>query len=158
MKHKTLITTGLLLGASLFASAQDPGPKRPPGGKLPPAILKEFDKDGDGKLSDEERKAMREAMEARMKERRKEMLEKYDADGDGKLSEEEIAKARADRQAEILKKYDKDGDGKLSEEERAAIPPSERGPGHRGGGPGGRRGPGAPDGQGAPGGPPPAVE
>lgn len=158
MKYKTLITLGLLLGASLFASAQDPAPKRPPGGKLPPALLKEFDKDGDGKLSEDERKAMREAMEARMKERRQKMLEKYDADGDGKLSEEEIAKARADRQAEMLKKYDKDGDGKISEEERAAIPPAERGPGGPGG-PGGRRGgKGGEGGPGGPGGPPPAAE
>jgi hypothetical protein len=151
MKHTSLITLGLLLGTSLFAAAQDPAPKRPPG-KIPPAILKEFDKDGDGTLSEDERKAMREAMQARMEERRNKMLEKYDTDGDGKLSDEEAAKARADRQAELIKKYDKDGDGKLSEEERAAIPPFERGPG----GPGGRRG--GKGGPGGPGGPPPAAE
>jgi hypothetical protein len=151
MKNRTLITLGLLLGASLSATAQEPAPKRPPGGRMPPAIVKEFDKDGDGKLSEDERKAMREALKVRMEDRRKQMLEKYDADGDGKLSEAEIAKARADRQAELLKKYDKDGDGKLSEEERAAIPPHERGPK----GPGGHRGKPGP---GAPEGPPPAAE
>lgn len=154
MKHTSLITLGLLLGTSVFASAQDPAPKRPPG-RIPPSILKEFDKDGDGNLSEDERKAMRETMKARMEERRKQLLEKYDADGDGKLSEEEAAKARADRQAEMLRKYDKDGDGKLSDEERSAIPPFERGPGGRRGGKGGPDGAGGP---GGPGGPPPAVE
>ncbi|MDD2599603.1 MAG: EF-hand domain-containing protein [Kiritimatiellae bacterium] len=47
-------------------------------------MLKKFDKDGDGKLSDEERKAMM--------DERKAMMEKFDADGDGKLNEEERAK------------------------------------------------------------------
>ena len=150
MKPTPLITLGLLLGASLFATAQDPGPKRPnrPQGPPPAAILKEFDKDGDGKLSDAERQSMQEARKARMEEFRKKMLEKYDADGDGKLSDEEAAKARAERQAEMLKKYDKDGDGKLSEAERAEMPKPPRGPG----GPAGRRG------KGGPGGPPPAAE
>ena len=60
-----------------------------PQGPPPPELVKKFDKDGDGKLSEDERKAMREAMQAKMEERHKEMLEKYDADKDGKLSEEE---------------------------------------------------------------------
>ncbi len=45
-------------------------------------MLKKFDKDGDGKLSTEERKAL-------MKSRKAEMLKKFDKDGDGKLSAEE---------------------------------------------------------------------
>ena len=94
MKHRTLITLGLLLGASLFASAQNPAPKRPPGGKLPPALLKEFDKDGDGKLSDEEKAAMK----AARAEHKQEMLKKFDSDGDGKLSDPEREAMRAARE------------------------------------------------------------
>ena len=77
-------------------------------------MIKKYDKDGDGKLSQEERKA---AMEGR----RAEMMKKYDKDGDGKLSQEERKASMADRRAEMMKKFDKDGDGKLSEEERAAA-------------------------------------
>ena len=47
--------------------------------RQPPAhIIEKFDKDGDGKLSDEERAEIR-----------KEMMAKFDKDGDGKLSPEE---------------------------------------------------------------------
>lgn len=140
MKMKPLITIGVLLGSCLFAAAQDGPPQGGPQGKdrpkrphgPPPAeVLKEFDKDGDGKLNETEREAMREARKAKFEEERKAMLAKYDADGDGKLSKEE----------------------------RDAMPKPPRGPGgpggHKGkGGPGG--GPG-PDGEG-PKGPPPAGE
>jgi uncharacterized membrane protein len=111
----------ILLGTCLIAGAQGnpdkpgkPHRKGPP----PPEMLKKFDKDGDGKLSDEERKAMREAMQ----ERNKEKFKKFDKDGDGKLSDEERKAMREAHKAEWIKKFDKDGDGKLSEEERKAIP------------------------------------
>ena len=141
MKTTLFTTLAALIGTCMIASAQD-GPNRPkrPQG-LPPEMVKEFDKDGDGKLSDDERTAMRESMKAKMAERQKEMLEKYDADKDGKLSKEEREKAMEERKAEMLKKFDKDGDGKLSDEERAAMPRPPRGEGGPGG-PGGRRGPG----------------
>jgi hypothetical protein len=148
---KPLMTLGALLGTCLFISAQDGGQQPPqrPQRQLPPEVIKEFDKDGDGKLSDEERTAMRDTMRAKMEEQRKATLEKYDADKDGKLNKEEAEKARTERQAELLKKYDKDGDGKLSDEERKAIPLSERGFGGPGGfGPGGRGGRGGRGGQG----------
>lgn len=139
MKTTTIISIGALIGTSLIAGAQDK-PKRQPGerGTPPPAILEKFDKDGDGKLNDEERATMREEGKARMEERRKEMLKKFDTDGDGKLSPDERKKAMEERHAEMLKKFDKDGDGKLSEEERAAMPKPPRGKGE--GRPGGRDG------------------
>lgn len=142
---KPLMTLGALLGTCLFVSAQDGGQQRPqrPQRQLPPELIKQYDKDGDGQLSDDERKAMRDAMQAKREEQQKALLEKYDADKDGKLSKEEMDKARADHEAELLKKYDKDGDGKLSEEERKAIPFNERGFG----GPFGRGGRGGRGGQ-----------
>ena len=51
------------------------------------------DKDGDGKLSDEERAAAHKAMQ----ERREKCLKEFDADGDGTLNEDERAAAREAR-------------------------------------------------------------
>ena len=83
-------------------------------------FMEKYDTDGDGKLSEEERNAMREAF-------RKRSIEKYDKDGDGKLSEEERRAMRKDRggvwaaatERWRLQHFDLDGDGKLSEAEEA---------------------------------------
>ncbi len=107
-------------------------------------ILEKFDKDGDGKLSDEEKAAARKAFANRgdqarpaggqLADRFKEIVAKYDKDGDGKLNEaertaarEELSKLRGAGDAavpnrqELMKKFDKNGDGKLDDEERAAL-------------------------------------
>lgn len=70
-------------------------------------MVKKYDKDGDGKLSDEEREAMKKDRRERMEQRRAEMLKQYDKDGDGKLSDEERKpmiearkKAREEREAQ----------------------------------------------------------
>ena len=118
MKATTLIALATLLGSSAFVAAQDAAaPARPARTPRAPTAeqIKEFDKNGDGKLDETEMKAMQDARRA-----------KYEAMQNGKLDPEEIAKMRADREAELIKKYDKDGDGKLSDEERKAIPASER--------------------------------
>ena len=111
----------ILLGTCLIAGAQGnpdkpgkPHRKGPP----PPEILKEFDKDGDGKLSEDEHKAMRDAMQERYKDKWKE----FDKDGDGKLSDQEKEAMKEARKAMWMKKFDKDGDGVLSDEERKAMP------------------------------------
>ena len=66
-------------------------------------MLKKFDKDGDGKLSDTEKTTLRAEMQNRRggrerkqwtAEQRDEMLKKFDTDGDGKLSQEERDTAR----------------------------------------------------------------
>ena len=103
-------------------------------------LLKEFDKDGDGELSDEEKKAAREAWAKRREDRNKreaavhaKFVQKYDTDGDGKLSEQERKSAHAAMteayeafKAEMVKLYDADGDGKLSEEERQTARDKEK--------------------------------
>jgi len=153
MTARTLLVT-LAAGAVLFAAAplfaqpEDPppgpgpafgGPGGPcgPGGPargrrpLPPELreklLEKFDEDGDGHLSPEERKAARQALRDRMKERHEKMLEKFDADSDGKLNEDERQAARQahrdrmkERHEKMLEKFDADGDGQLSKEERKA--------------------------------------
>jgi Ca2+-binding EF-hand superfamily protein len=144
MKSKTtLFVLASLLGAASLATAEE-APKRPDR-PLPPELLKKFDKDGDGKLSEEERAAMRAAGPVRNGELEKKMLEKFDTDKDGKLSDEEKAAAKAAREKEMLEKFDVDKDGKLSEEERKAARESF-----------GPRGPKGPKGPKGPDGPPPA--
>lgn len=105
------------------------------------AILKKFDKDGDGKLSKEERKAMQEEWLKDHPEAAKRM--------------EEMKARQEAHAAAMIKKFDKDGDGKLSPEELQSIPPHHGQPGPHHAVPGGPKGPGMPnmDGPRRPGGP-----
>jgi len=62
------------------------------------AMIKRFDKNGDGKLDDEEKAEAQKALKARKGEAKPskltEAMKKFDADGDGKLSDEEKAEAK----------------------------------------------------------------
>ncbi|MEP2776232.1 MAG: EF-hand domain-containing protein [Luteolibacter sp.] len=119
MKTTSLIIIAASFGILGAASAKPEGrPEgRPQGGpdgrKIPEAIIAKFDKDGDGKLNEEER----EALKAHHEQMKAKILAEFDADKDGKLSEDE----RAAMKAAVIAKYDADGDGKLSEEERKAA-------------------------------------
>lgn len=87
-----LLAAALCLVASPAIRAEDSAGQQPkPEKRLSPA-QKTFDKDGDGKLSEEEAAAYRETRKAEQQAR----LEKYDTDKDGKLSEEEKAALKAD--------------------------------------------------------------
>ncbi|MCF7818937.1 MAG: EF-hand domain-containing protein [Kiritimatiellales bacterium] len=159
MKKDTWKTTGMfmaIMGALTLASAQQESGKRP-GGPKPGGpkggghgeMMKKYDKDGDGKLSDAELEKMMADRDAKRAEEggrkapggpagelpsREEMLKKFDKDGDGQLSETERAAMReamggrpggpeGERpgREEMMKKFDKDGDGQLSEAERAEM-------------------------------------
>lgn len=117
-------------------------------------VMEKYDKDKDGKISEEEIIVIKEDMKKERETRRAEMLKKFDKDGDGKLSKEErqamreewekahpdIVKKMEERRAEMMKKFDKDGDGKLSPEEREARHDAidadrPHRPGHEGKGP-----------------------
>ena len=147
MKYNHLLfvvayTTTMFLTATLFAA---PSENRDPAARKA-EILKKFDKDGDGKLSDTEKKTLQAEMQNRQgghdrkqwtPEQRNEMLKKFDKDSDGKLSDTEKASLRSEMQSrrggrdrkqwtpeqrnEMLKKFDKDGNGELSDDERAAV-------------------------------------
>jgi Ca2+-binding EF-hand superfamily protein len=98
-------------------------------------LLKKYDKNGDGKIDDDELADARAYMRkdggesATRMERQKKLLKEFDKNGDGKLDDAERAQAekaiqqfreRAEkRRAEIVKRFDKDGDGELNEAERA---------------------------------------
>ena len=148
MKTNTLIVIAAAIGLSGAAYAEEGKKERPPH-KLPPEILEKFDKDGDGKLNEEEREAAKAARGEMEANRKKEMLAKFDKDGDGKLSEEEKKAAHEAMKKKMLEKFDKDGDGELSEEEksemRKAMPHRPGGPDGKGKGKGERPGKGGGD-------------
>ncbi len=108
----------LLMGAPV-AMAQ-PGPDGPRGERFRKRMLRQFDKNGDGKLSPAERREMR----AMMRLRRRQMLKKFDTNKDGRLDQTERQAMRAQRRARrqrMLKKFDKNNDGKLDRSERVAM-------------------------------------
>jgi hypothetical protein len=135
MKTNTLIVIAAAIGLSGAAYAEEGKGPRPPH-KLPPEIIEKFDKDGDGKLNEEEHAAAKAARGEMEADRKKEMLAKFDKDGDGTLNEEEKMAAREEMKKKMLEKFDKDGDGELSEEERKAMPPRPGGPDGKGKGKG----------------------
>jgi HlyD family secretion protein len=93
--------------------AGETGGRRPGGGAGGPpgfdreAMMKEFDKNGDGQLDDEERTAMRTVLQQRFGQagsggqrgqmpNREEMLKRFDKNGDGELDEQEREAMRAE--------------------------------------------------------------
>jgi len=79
MRVLVMCLAGMILGAGGLIYAEEAGEQCGQKGKHGKKFLEKYDKDGDGKLSEEERAAAKEAW----------MLKRYDKDGDGKLSEEE---------------------------------------------------------------------
>ena len=66
------------------------GGKRPgPSPEAKKALLERFDTNKDGKLSEDERKAAREAMAKKRKEIKDAVLAEFDKNGNGKLDEDE---------------------------------------------------------------------
>jgi len=119
--HWILIT--LLTGGVAIAEEAKPANERPqrPQRLIPAQILKEFDKDGDGKLSPEEAAAMRRVMRERRETRHKALIERFDADKDGELNEQERKVAHDIILREMLVKYDVNGNGELDPEEHKAM-------------------------------------
>ncbi len=69
----------------------------------PQDLMKQFDKDGDGQLNEEERQAMRAEMQQRLGGQaggfnREEMMKQFDKDGDGELNDDERQAMRAEMQ------------------------------------------------------------
>lgn len=94
--------------------------------------LKEFDANGDGELSEQEKQTLRVAFAQRIRndpELQGKVLEKYDLNKNEKLDDDEQAAMEGEMKARVeglkklnehmLKRFDADGDGKLNEAERA---------------------------------------
>jgi Ca2+-binding EF-hand superfamily protein len=79
--------------------------------------LKNYDKDGDGKLSEEEQAARKADIAAKGAATRKANVDKYDTDGDGKLSKEE---REAKKAAEAAEKAEKKAEREAKKAEKKA--------------------------------------
>jgi hypothetical protein len=90
MRHLALI----LACAALALPAADGDDQGRHSGQVRQKILERFDADHDGKLSESERTAARNAFAERCKERHPELFAKIDTNGDGQLSQEEAQAAR----------------------------------------------------------------
>ena len=112
MKLLLTFVSLFFLTIGLTANPEKKGKGDRPGRPSREEMMKKFDKDGDGKLSEDEKAEIRKSLGNRKPPAH--ILEKFDKDGDGKLCENEKAEIRK----EMMAKFDKDGDGKLSPEER----------------------------------------
>jgi hypothetical protein len=130
-KWKLLLATSAFVIAGFAGFAVAKGGSGAHGGKA--GMLKKFDEDGDGKLSDAEKAKMQTVFAAKRAKRQAEALSKYDSNKDGTLDRTEKKAMRDDRTAERFKKLDKDGDGKLSLDEFQSGGGMGKHRGHRGG-------------------------
>lgn len=80
-------------------------------------ILEDFDADGDGELSDEEKEAAHEAIEAEREERHAEMEEQMEERG----RPDEVSRGERPDVPPFATDYDVDGDGELSDEELSTL-------------------------------------
>ena len=109
-KHLLKMILILLTGSALCAMAETPdGAGRPDGKKMRERMLKQFDKDGDGQLSESEKATAKAAMDERKA--------KLDTDGDGKISDAERKAAHEN----MIARLDTNGDGEISEAEHKAA-------------------------------------
>ena len=109
MKTKLLITMPLFLSATLFGAPDQKGNNENANFPIRDLIIKQFDSDGDGKLSMDERSKMRKKMQGK----KQEIMQKFDTNGDGILNNEErttIRKAFQKRKSEAFESFDTDGE------------------------------------------------
>jgi len=120
---KTPLFLALVFAGASALHAQTP-PKTFGDGTLP-AVLRQFDVDGNGVLDEEERQAAKAARDAKLSDR----LSRWDTNGDGVISEAEKAAAKAAILARILEARKArfaalaGEDGLLSLEEFSTLPP-----------------------------------
>lgn len=107
MKITLFAALGMLMALPLAGQEDNTAPQQRPDGRQVhrQRLIQRFDKDGDGKLNDEEKAAMQSFIEERRK-------------NGGERGERRGQRPGRD---ELIKEFDKDEDGKLSDEERKAM-------------------------------------
>jgi Ca2+-binding EF-hand superfamily protein len=130
MKSLSLVMMHLFLTLALFAAPAEKPKKMENKINFPSRgeIMKKFDTNNDGKLSEEERKNLRNEMSGLKTGTPLLLAKKFDKDGDGKLSEEERSEFRKDLASKgrrlpphLMQRFDTNGDGELSDEERSGA-------------------------------------
>jgi Ca2+-binding EF-hand superfamily protein len=111
----------LALCASLAAGVGGVAAAQGISGQGKAEVLKKYDTNGDGKLDDQERAAMRADFKAKRAEKKAEMLAKYDTNKDGKLDAAERKVMIDDRATEEFQKIDTNKDGVISLDELKAF-------------------------------------
>jgi len=109
LKIALALSAGLIGAGATYAAAE--------GGAGRGAMIKKYDVDGDGKLSDSERATMRADFAAKRAAMKQKMLDKYDLNKDGKLDPAERKLMREQKLETRFKKLDANGDGVVSFEE-----------------------------------------
>lgn len=107
MKTYLLAVLGTLMVLPLVGQESESTSTDTPRSAQRQRLIKRFDKDGDGKLNDEEKAAMQKFIEEHRK-------------NGGERKRGERRGQHADHEA-LIKEFDKDEDGKLSPEERKAM-------------------------------------
>lgn len=106
MKPVVAIALGLGLSGLYLQAADNPKTEGEAKGQAP-AIRKgweKHDKNGDGKLDESEREAMKESLAKDREARRKEFNAKYDKNKDGKLDEDELKAYREEQRQKLLER------------------------------------------------------
>lgn len=92
MRTHLLAVAVMMVSGWTLSSYAGEGQRHP---ELRKKVLEKFDKDGDGKLNEEERAAAKAAFQEKHPDARDKFIAHFDKDGDGKLNEEERAAAKA---------------------------------------------------------------
>ena len=106
MSRVLAIALGLGLSGFSLQAADNPKPESDPKGQAIPARKgwEKYDKNGDGKLDESEREAMKEVLAKDREARRKEFIAKYDKNKDGKLDEDELKAYREEQRQKALER------------------------------------------------------
>jgi Ca2+-binding EF-hand superfamily protein len=129
---KTLaLLAALATTAAAGLAAAEPGHHGPRKGEL----MKKYDANGDGKLDEHERQALRAERKSFREQHRKEMITRYDRNRDGKLDDAERKVLIDEKTAARFARIDTDRNGQISLAEFQAAAASKgffrhhRGPG-----------------------------
>ena len=106
MKRVFAIALGLGLGGFYLQAADNPKPQGDTKGQTIPIRKgwEKYDKNGDGKLDESERDAMKETLAKDREARRKEFIAKYDKNKDGKLDGDELKAYREEQRQRLLER------------------------------------------------------